>query len=197
MMSRRPGGVLVAVAVVLALITWPFDALFRLIGRLLGGREREERAARDIAQNSVDRATQLMAALAPDRPDLVGALEGEDDPWNAAINALQDAARIGVIDWRSEPDEMRAALDPMLQRHGAALDWSFLDALEARGDWNAINNENLAPRVGREIAKLGLVLAHVDDSSDSYVMAICTQLEFAQIEGLTIGDDAVRVRRFA
>ena len=196
-MARKPGGALMAVIVILALITWPFEALFRFIGRLLpGGRQREAREASEVAQSSADHAAQLIAALTPDRRDLAAAAESEDDPWNAAIDALQDAARIGVIDWRSEPDELRSALDPMLTRHNAALDWSFLDELEARGDWNAIKNENLIPRVGREIAKLGLVLAHIDEASDAYMMAICAPAEFARIDGLSIGNGAVQIRRF-
>lgn len=194
--KTRGVGVLVAVAVVLALITWPFEALFRFIGRLLpGARQREERVAHSAVESSASHATQLIAMLAPDRTDFIGVVENDADPWNAAIDSLQDAARIGVIDWRAEPDELRGALDPMLARHGAALDWSFVDELEQRGAWKAIKNENLIPRVGREIAKLGLVLAHIDEGSDAYLMAICTPAEFARIDGLLAGP--FRVGRFS
>lgn len=191
--------VVVALVVILLLLWLPFDVLFRWIGRLLpGAREREGRAAEHAAQNDAKKAAALVAALAPDRPDLAQAAAGEtgDDLWNATIDALRDVARIGVIDWRSEPDELREALDPMLARHGTALDWTFLEELEARGDWKAIRNDNLIPRVGREIAKLGLVLAHIDEGSDAYMMAVCTPAEFAKIDGLRIDNGAIRIGRF-
>ena len=198
-MARKPSlgeRVLVAVAVILAVIWLPFELLFGWIGRLLpGARGRAARAQHRVAQDDSQKAALLVEALAPDRPDIAVPVD-EDDPWNAALDLLQDAARIGVIDWRSEPDELREALDPMLARHGAALDWSFIDQLEARQDWNAIKNENLVPRVGREIAKLGLVLAHIDEGSDAYMMAVCTPAEFARIDGLTIDNGAIRIGRF-
>lgn len=199
-MARKPSiaeRVVLALVVILALLWWPFDMLFRWIGRLLpGGREREGPAAEDAAQEDAERAAALVAALAPDQPDLAAAGENSDDLWNATIDALRDVARIGVIDWRSEPDELREALDPMLARHGAALDWTFLEEPEARGDWKAIRNDNLIPRVGREIAKLGLVLAHIDEGSDAYTMAVCTPAEFARIDGLMIDNGAIRIGRF-
>lgn len=187
---------LVAVVVILAVITWPFVALARMLGRLAPGwREREARDAQGISENSAQNAAQIIAALAPDRPDMV--VDAEDgDPWNAAIDALRGAARIGVIDWRSEPDELREALEPMLARHGATLDWSFVDDLTAREDWGALNNEKLVPRVAREVEKLGLVLAQIDEGSDAYLMAVVTPDAFAKIDGMRMDRGIIRIGRF-
>lgn len=138
-------------------------------------------------------ARALAAILAQ---DVVAQIEqhGGEDAWRDAVDVLTDAQRLGSIDWRSEPDELQAALDPLLQRHAVALDWSFLDALERAGDWQAIKNENLLPRVAQELTKHNLVLAHIDEGTDAYVFAVCTPQEWAAIAGLRGGH--LKVGRF-
>src|SRR5690606_9417246 len=141
--------VFVATLVILAVLWLPFGALIDWIKGLgPGARQRSARDRDQAAAQAAKDAGELIATLAPDRPDLLRAVEGVDDPWNEAIDHLVSAARLGVIDWRGEPDELRAALEPMLQRHGVKFGWSFIDELESRGDWEAINNEKLVPRIG-------------------------------------------------
>lgn len=189
--------ILIALIVILAVIWLPLGALINWIKSLLpGARHRAARHQEQTVTQAAQDAADLIAAIAPDRPDLLRAVDGVDDPWNDAIDQLVSAARLGVIDWRAEPDELRTALEPMLQRHGVEFDWSFIDELVARGDWEAINNEKLVPRIGRDLSKRGVVLAHIDEGSDAYMMAVCTLAEFAKIDGRRFGRGAIRIRRF-
>jgi hypothetical protein len=91
---------------------------------------------------------------------------------------------------------LQEALDPLMTRHGAALDWSFLIALEEANDWEAIKNENLLPRVAAEVAKRGLVLAHINEANDSYRFIVCTPAEFAALDGVADADRWCSIGRF-
>lgn len=91
---------------------------------------------------------------------------------------------------------MREELDPLLARHGIALDWRFADELEEARQWARLKNQNLLPRVGAEVAKHGLVLTHINEGSDNYLMAVCAPDQFAAIDGLCDSDGARSVGRF-
>lgn len=105
--------------------------------------------------------------------------------WSRIVGALEKAGRLGSIDWRSEPDELQEALDPLLAQQGVTLDWSFVAALDEAGDWEALKNENFLPRVAAEVAKHGLVMAHINEGTDAYVFAVCTPEEFVKIDGVS------------
>jgi hypothetical protein len=215
------GGPLIALVVILGLIVWPFEALYQFISRRLpGAHKRVAQAELERIRGDAESAVALANGVAPDAPEIAAKIAkyaaanekelerhiakggwaqdfDRNSVWSYALETLQQANRIAAIDWRSEPDELKDALDPLLTRQTVTLDWSFLDALERASDWEALKNENLLPRVASEVAKHGLVLAHINEGSDSYVFAVCTPDQFKAINGLTDHDGHMQVGRLA
>jgi len=147
-------------ALVWALFTWPFRAMAK---RWPGRRERQLRAFFDRYNRSRPSALRLVEIFADGLPDATAKLEasirrtqgrierqisqgGEletlnissDSAWDNAIRVLERLKRIGSIDWRAEPDELKRAMAPLLTQHRIDLDWSFISDLEKSDDWNSL-----------------------------------------------------------
>jgi len=200
------------IAGLFSLLTWPFRAIVR---RLPGRREKELQAAIDELQMDIQASRRLLQVLRLDKPKLsVKAdkrIEGterrikevvdakgwpedldEHGPGELVVELLTEAGVIDGMDWRSDPDALRPCLNPLLKRRGISLDWSFVKAIEATGDGEALRNTNFLPVVGDQVEKLGFVLAHVEEGSDAYFFAVCSPDEFAKIDGLTCRSFTIR-----
>jgi hypothetical protein len=91
-----------------------------------------------------------------------------------------------VIDWRSETHETINHVDPMLRRHGIRdFDWSFVDALEQKGNGIELRNNNFLCLLRDQLRRLGLTLAHINLLGDSYAFAVLRSDEFAKINGMS------------
>jgi len=200
------------IAGLFSLVTWPFRAVVR---RLPGRREKELQAAVDDIRVDMRASKQLLhALLAGDSKsaaklderldsqerkiaEVTGAqgwpedLEG-DGPGVLVLKLLEKARIVDGVDWRSDPDAVKECLDPLLRRRGITLDWSFVKAIEATGDAEALRNTHFLPRVGDEVEKHGVVLAHVAEGSDAYFFAVCSREEFSRIDGLTCRSFTIR-----
>jgi hypothetical protein len=115
-----------------------------------------------------------------------------EDPWSIAMDLLEDAERLGVIDWKTSPKDLKKAIALLLRGRGVSFNWAFLRELERDKEWDSLKNENLLPIVAARLAADGHVLAHIDDGSDGYNFALCTPDEFSRIESLSSGGYAVR-----
>jgi len=75
-------------------------------------------------------------------------------------------------------------MTPLLAQHGIELDWAFISDLENSNDWNSLKNENLLPIVGQHLAAHGVILVGIEEGTDRYLFAVCTQ-RFAEIASLS------------
>jgi hypothetical protein len=111
--------------------------------------------------------------------------EADVDPFYVAYDSLQRKGHIGYIDWRSDADELMAALNPLLEKRQLhEFNWSFIDELCNAENWEALKNENLLEIVGGKIADEGFVFVSINTGGDNYVFAILAPDEFAKIDGL-------------
>src|SRR5690554_5237108 len=91
-------------------------------------------------------------------PAVRKALDEGDDPWDALIDALDDAGALAYLDREDTGDELAEALPalPRIQPTGAALD-------------EVANVEDLAAAIARAdeiLAPHGLRLMHIEDPED-------------------------------
>lgn len=192
----------------------------RLLSTLFGRPEPEPESPRAAfkawqRQQGVEKALILAKVLSRNDPEVIGivnlaiedpeaylqarggsARRGESladvNPFFAALEALERNHYSAEIDWKSDADELKAALHTLLEARGVhGFDWSFIDELMAAEDWEALQNENLLPLVGGDIAKRGLVLASIDTGGDSYAFAVVAPAEFAEIDGIQTGDFSI------
>lgn len=193
-------------------LTWPFRAIAR---RLPGRREKELQTAIDELQADIRAARLLLEVLGPGDLKLSAKIEkriagtegrmkevveangwpedlDEHGPGELAVELLAKAGVIDGMDWRSDPDDLRRCLTPLLKRRGISLDWSFVKAIEATSDGEAPRNTNFLPIVGDHVEKLGFVLAQVVEGSDAYTFAVCSPDEFSKIDGLTCSSFTIR-----
>jgi hypothetical protein len=198
-----------------SLLAWPFRSIAE---HWPGRREKFLRVAIDEINNSIPNARQLVRVLGAGVEGIEAKLEkgigkiekkiqrlesekgwakdlNGDNPWSIAIDILEKAKRIRGIDWRSDTDELKKAMGPLLSRHELTFDWSFLNDLERNGQFETLKNENLLPFISARLSAIGHILVHVDDGSDNYLLALCTPEVFGQIESLSNG--AYSVRRFS
>jgi len=106
-------------------------------------------------------------------------------PFWAALNALERNSYAGGIDWRSDADELIAALNPVLERRQINnFDWSFINELIAAEDSESLRNDNLLLILGRKIAERGFILAWINTLGDNYEFTVLTPEQFAQIDSL-------------
>jgi hypothetical protein len=196
----------------ISMLTWPFRAIAR---RLPGRREKELQAAIDRLQIDIQAALQLLQVLRPDDSRLSSKVNkriastdarisevidakgwpedlDEHGPGELAVELLAKAGVIDGMDWRSDPDSLRQCLDPLLKRRGISMDWSFVQAIEATGDGEALRNTNFLPVVGDHVERHGFVLAQVEEGSDAYTFAVCSPDEFSRIDGLNCGSFKIR-----
>jgi hypothetical protein len=111
--------------------------------------------------------------------------EADVDPFYVAYDALQRKGHIGYIDWRSDADELMAALNPLLEKRQLhVFNWSFIDELSDAENWEALKNENLLEIVGAKVAQKGFVFVSINTGGDTYVFAVVTPDEFVKIDGL-------------
>jgi hypothetical protein len=111
--------------------------------------------------------------------------EADVDPFYAAHDALEQSGYIAFIDWKSDPDELMAALNPLLARRGVQdFDWSFINELEHAEDWESLKNENLLKMVGTIVARRRFELVSLGIPWDNYDFAVIAPDELAQIDGL-------------
>jgi hypothetical protein len=200
------------IALLFSALTWPFRAIAR---RLPGRREKELQTAIDELQADI-RASRLLletlgrgdsklsakidkrtAATEARMKEVVEAKGWPEDldqhePGELAVELLAKAGVIDGMDWRSDPDDLRSCLTPLLKRRGISLDWSFVKAIEATNDGEALRNTNFLPIVGDHVEKLGFVLAQVLEGSDAYTFAVCSPDEFTRIDGLTCRSFTIR-----
>jgi len=107
------------------------------------------------------------------------------DPLLVAQYTLIDHDFVGVIDWRSEPNELPGAAEPLLQRHGIAdFDWSFIDELEESEDVEMGKSENFLNLAAEKVAERDLIMIHLSTGSDTYFFAIVTPEDFEKIAGI-------------
>jgi hypothetical protein len=200
------------IALLFSVLTWPFRAIAR---RLPGRRERELQTAIDDLQADIRASRLLLEVLGPldskssaKVDKRIAATEGhikeiveakgwpedldEHGPGELAVELLGEAGVIDGMDWRSDPDGLRGCLSPLLKRRGISLDWSFVNAIEATSDGEALRNTNFLPIVGDHVEKLGFVLAQVLEGSDAYTFAVCSPDEFTRIDGLTCRSFTIR-----
>jgi hypothetical protein len=108
------------------------------------------------------------------------------------MDLLEGAEKIGAIDWKADPKDLKKKITPLLRGCGVSFDWAFLRVLEREKQWDSLKNENLLPVVAARLAANGHVLAHIDDGSEGYNFALCTPDEFSRIESLSSGGYADR-----
>ena len=200
------------IAGLFSLLTWPFRAVVK---RLPGRREKALQEAIDELKNDIQASRLLLQVLragdAKSSSRLEKRIEGAERQMNEVVDAkgwpedldehgpgelafelLDKANVVSGIDWRGDPEELRKSLTPLLKQRGISLDWSFVKAIEAMGDGEALRNTNFLPVVGDQVEKLGFVLAQVAEGSDSYQFAVCTPDEFTKIDGLTCRSFTIR-----
>ena len=200
------------IAGLISLLTWPFRAIAR---RLPGRREKELDAAIDVLQEDIRASRLLLPVLLPGDSKSSAKLEkriastekkiaevvgekgwpedlDEHGPGELAVHLLDKSDMVGGIDWRGTPEDLEQSLTPLLRRRGVSLDWSFVKAIEAAGDFEALRNVHFLPVVGDHVEKLGLVLAQVAEGSDAYVFAVCSPEEFSKIDGLKCRSFTIR-----
>jgi hypothetical protein len=118
------------------------------------------------------------------------------DPLFAAHDILTERGFVGYIDWRSDPDELCEAMEPLLEKSGLQdFDWSFLDELVESDDSEMLKNENLLNLVSDKIAERGMLFIHLFMGWDNYDFAIVSQEAFDKIKHMRGSHFEVR-RRF-
>jgi hypothetical protein len=197
---------------IVSLLGWPFRTIAR---RLPGRREKLLQGAIEERRADIEASRQLLSVLAPGNRKAAARLEKSIEkaeseiagiarekgwpedfvgrgPGALLVEILQEIGIVSGIDWRGSEEDLATSLTPLLQRRGVALDWKFVQEILAVGGGEALRNSVLLPVVGDRVAKLGYVLAHVVDGSDSYQFAVCTPEEFLRIDGLTCRSFTIR-----
>ena len=109
----------------------------------------------------------------------------EVDPFYVSLDVLERNSYVGAIDWRSDADELVAALNPLLERCGIRnFDWSFIDEFEAAENWEALENQNLLATVGQKIAERNHVFMSFGIGWDNYNFAVMKPHKFSKVNGL-------------
>jgi hypothetical protein len=198
-----------------AMLAWPFRRAMRLVP---GRQEKTLRAFSADLRTEIPDAIKLVQELGAGVPGLdtkmthrldklqdalnVAAAERKwpedlelESPLYSAIEILEKAKCVGAIEHRSDMNELKKALNPLLRKQGVKFDWDFLKELEDARDWAAFKNENLLPTIGDKLNSLGYVFTHIDDGSDNYIFSLCTSESFSRLESVASGGYAIR--RFA
>jgi len=145
----------------------------------------------------IDLAARDLSAFS-DRSRERGSIEFVEPPTagEAACAVLQWHGYISDIDHRSDTDELKEALDPLLERRGIPdFDWSFIDDLEAAENWEALKNDNLLPIVAKHVARRGAVMIFVNPGTgDNYDFAVGSRAQYEQLralkcEGFDVSDE--------
>lgn len=193
------------------LVTWPIRSVVR---HWPGRRERLLQARVAQLRRAIADAQQLVAVLGANVPELqttfvkkLRKIEKEIDlavseqgwaddlekenPWADAIKALDKAKRVQGINSASDAVDLKKVLTSLLGRHDRKLDCSFLEQNDPR---KTADLQTLLSVAVTQLAAMGYVLAHIDEGSGTYVFALCTPEEFAQIQSLA--STGYSVRRF-
>ncbi len=93
----------------------------------------------------------------------------------ALVDALLDAGRLGEIDWRADPGELRDELKPLLRPYGIKLQQIWPTAVDTGAD-------QLLREISQRLAALRHRLLIVDLHNDSYDFVI---VPAASVRGLT------------
>lgn len=105
-----------------------------------------------------------------------------------------------AVDWKGEDSPHQ--VENFLQRRLAALgrpkmDFAFLDAWEKTIDWKSLENGDYIlkkfVRIGTELAKDDLILANLQDGSDTYVILLLTKSQFDATQHLRGEDPFFRI----
>lgn len=114
------------------------------------------------------------------------------EPLCAAFNELYRNGYVASIDHRSPPSELIDEMKPLLERHGLEnFDWSFIDKLERKKNWEMLKNHNLLSLVKEKIAEQGKVFVALYLGNDGFSFAIVAPDNFEKIDGLEIGDACI------
>jgi hypothetical protein len=114
------------------------------------------------------------------------------EPWIfGLVDGLLERQRVGVLDWRSGPDEIMAAVDvdrsplpPNPQR------WEWLE--ELRGELLPI--DKLLQLVAEHVAREGWVLGNLDTDSDEYTLVVLPAADAGELQMLARRAVSGRVR---
>lgn len=125
----------------------------------------------------------------PDYQSLIEEAEDESEPVHP-FTILQEVfhARglLGIIDWRSEPDETIGQVERMLHRFGIRdFDWSFIDVLDEHGDGSEMKNQNFLSLLRDRLQPLGLTFVSIDTMGDNYGFAVVRAEDYPKIAGCT------------
>ena len=125
----------------------------------------------------------------PDYAELIGNLDEDDElpSYAVLLEVYPKRHLLGIIDWRSDTDETRGQVDPMLHRMGVRdFDWSFIDVLDEHGDGTELKNNNFLSILRDRLGIHGLTLAHIDHDDDGYGFAVLRKEDLATIDGLSV-----------